>query len=223
MQSIEKLFAVVDRKVDAFDFVMKKVKGKQTGNEYYAISGICIINGENYAKRVLTIGCPKAAIETVANAMLAAVRAGAEVAATTVPGLRKVESTTEIPGLRKVAVDQQSETIELVDENDFDRYDDDTEEICDECGEYLSECTCDEDECEDECERCSCCDSTESASRISLTLSSDRAPASTPANETPAVAPVTLTVSATGPKTCPYCSAKVAPNFAFCPSCGGQQ
>jgi len=213
MQSVEKLFAVVDRKVDAFDFAIKKVKGKQTGNEYYAVSGECIINGEPFVKRVLTIGCPKSAIDSIVKAVLRALDVKF-IAPAAVPELKKVEApkvtlslhedvAEEVaPGLRKITP-TVTEEVEEVDEDEYDFYDEDDEDICPECSEYTDECICDED-CDEDCGEE--CEST--GNRITLT------PVSTPA-------PAPATTS--GPKDCPYCGAKVAPNFAYCPMCGGQQ
>ena len=70
MQSIEKMFALVDRKIDNFDFSIKKVKGNLTGNEYYAVCTNCIVNEEEFVKRILTIGCPGKAINTTIKAIL---------------------------------------------------------------------------------------------------------------------------------------------------------
>lgn len=216
MQSIEKLFAVVDRKIDAFDFTIKKVKGKITGNEYYAVSGMCIVDGTSFAKRVLTIGCPKDAIDTVARAMMLAVDMGG-IAMSEIPGLKKIESTSTISGLRKIDVIEESDIPE------------EYEEICELCGEYVSDCDCysedpeEDDECD--CDGCSCCDA---APRITLTPSASTAPVgltqvAEKVEASPGtIAPVKVTLSS-GPKVCAYCKAVVAPNFAFCPACGGQQ
>lgn len=191
MQSMEKLFAVVDRKIDAFDFTVKKVKGKTTGNEYYAVSAECIINGEKFEKRVLTIGCPGKAVEIIVKAMLAsfgvkpavAVTLAAEVA----PGLTKevAKGITLTPVKEEVEEVAPGLTlVEEVDEDAFELVDDDE---CEECDE--EDCVCAE------------CTAEEPTSGISLSLHTDRK----------------------GPQDCPYCGAKVAPNFAYCPMCGGQQ
>lgn len=201
MHSVEKLFAIVDRKVDAFDFAIKKVKGKNTGNEYYAVSGVCIINGQTFEKRVLTIGCPKGAIEAIVRAILN--RLGTTILSSIdeeVPVLKRIETPSitlsvhedaadvAIPGLRKLTPVATS-AMEEVDEDDYDSYDDDEydeDDECDEDDDYCCDCTC-------ECE------------------------------ESTAAPRVTLTPVREGPQDCPYCGAKVAPNFAYCPMCGGKQ
>ena len=199
MQSIEKLFAVVDRKVDAFDFAIKKVKGKITGNEYYAVSGACIINGENFEKKVLTIGCPKVAIDAIVKAIVKALGTTVGISEAT-PVMKKVEApkvtltvhkdvTEEVaPGLRKITPTVVDE-VDEIDEEDY-------EEVCEDCGEFVDECICDEENEDEEYE--------EEAPRLTLTPSRPSTPSA-------------------GPRECPYCSARIAPNFAYCPMCGGQQ
>jgi len=70
MQSIEKLFALVDRKVDRFSFILEKVKGEKTGNEYYAVGVECIIGDENFESHWLTTGCPANVIRKIVNEIL---------------------------------------------------------------------------------------------------------------------------------------------------------
>ncbi len=221
-QSIETMFALADRKVESFDFTLKKVRGKQTGNEFYAVSGESIINGEKFEKSVLTIGCPAAAIEKIVKALLAfkatastkVVAPGiVESAAEVAPGiklaeaigfkLKSIDENVVAPGIRLA-----EEELEEVDEDEYDDDEDDDDE--DDEDEDFDDDDEDEDDDDDydECEGCHGCDNLDEEPSFKLR---------------PVETPVTNTVSTAGPKKCPYCNGMVAPNFAFCPHCGGQQ
>lgn len=225
---VDKLFAVIDRKFDAFDFNLKKVVGKQTRNEYYAVSVICIINGKTFTKKVLTIGCPEKAIRSLADAMLEESNKTKEVA----PGLylsvdqkdqflknleRKTSKT--ISGLTFAG------TLEEVDEDDYDPFEDDDCCNCDwsdgddldfdeDDDGYDDE---DNDKYDDECDNedfDEYDDGEPIGFKITLVKHQD-APTETPTNTVP--------TGTNNAHKCPYCGAVVAPNFAFCPKCGGQQ
>jgi hypothetical protein len=199
MHSVNKIFALIDRKVGAFDFYIKKVKGKDTGNEYFAVGATCIIKGEDFQKNVLTIGCPQKAIESIAKDILG--RFNASIGDNQeAPSLRKVETpkitlSAHSSNEGKISFTAiPSEVTEEVDENDYELFDG---EVCPGCGDDTSECTC---------------EASQVTNGVTLT------PVSSFVQPLMRASAVKV-----GPQDCPYCGGKVAPNFAYCQHCGGQQ